>query len=354
MTANRFLLLALVTAYFFVPLLAQLSLDPEFYVYSPRQLDAGWITGISGAVLALFVVLATRRGRFQQAQEFPVERLKPFLYLALVYALFLAAHGLRLRAAGWGRIELLEEQSNFLLPGVGFVLMLAGVYAIATPGRKPILLIVGAFFSIDYAYMGKIYTYMAAAIVVSRWDYRGRPFGLVTGVLMLLGGSGFLVLTYLVRAASANSELDFLFDLYTIFSEFVGVQASVGWAMDYVAAGRSPVWLNFSSDLRDYYVGSVGHGLALSPAAYFYSHFGSLWLVALATFLLILQLTLRLGLFYCGPVFLFLLPNNFQHLMRHGPDIFLSKFVAQSLVLIIVIAVARNFDLLRVPRQVEG
>ena len=79
-----------------------------------------------------------------------------------------------------------------------------------------------------------------------------------------------LLFSGFMRISLAGDDLskDMLGFAYLFGSEFLGVQASIGWAMEYFSEGYPASFWAFGATLQDFYKSSVGHGLATSPGAF--------------------------------------------------------------------------------------
>lgn len=337
--ATRFVLLAITIAYFFVPVVVYPLVGDDFYVYSSRQSQTIGMTVIFGIATSLFVLGVTRSGRAPPVPgETLLYQLGGVYYITLAHATGLAIYGAYLRGQGLDRFELLEAQTALLFPGFGPICLLGCVHAIFSATWRKLLLLTLVFVLTDIMFMGKIFTFIAAGALAVRWDRSGRDFRLLHAIVFVFAGALFVASVYALRALSGDQSV--LIDFYTFFSEFIGVQASVGWAMQFygstASAGGASLF-NFVLTLDEYYYDIVGHGLALSPVAYFYGLFGPLWLPLAASYLLLAYVWFRVAWASLGYVALFLLAYNYQHLMRHGVDIFTMKVLTQTLFLVFVL-----------------
>nr|PZN83573.1 MAG: hypothetical protein DIU57_09885 [Pseudomonadota bacterium] len=332
--ATRLLLVAITVAYFFVPILVVAIVGDELYIYSQRQSESIGITIVFGAATTLLVIGITRGNKpVPLPSSGIIRQLAAFYYVSIAFVLALAAYGAYLRDTGASRLDLLEKQSELLFPGFGLICLLGCIHAIAAPSHRKVALMVLVFVVTDVMFMGKIFTYIAAGVVVLRWDYRGHAFRLRHALALGLVGMIFLGAVHVMRAVAVGEE-SLLIDFYTFFSEFLGVQATVGWSIEYFESmmpDRGSGILRFVHALNDYYADIVGHGLALSPAAYFYGLFGPLWGPLALSYMILLFLAFRLAYLSLGYVAIFVLAYNYQHLMRHGVDVFTTKVVTQLL-----------------------
>ena len=136
-----------------------------------------------------------------------------------------------------------------------------------------------------------------------------------------------------MRISLAGDDLskDMLRFAYLFGSEFLGVQASIGWAMEYFSEGYPASFWAFGATLQDFYKSSVGHGLATSPGAflrrisavrgYFFS------IVSCAIMAMLFRICIRV----VGWIVYLILAINFQHFLRHGIDVFLGKVIFQMI-----------------------
>ena len=81
-------------------------------------------------------------------------------YIAmLVYGLVLLVHGQRLRLAGATREDLLDGMDDFLLPGMGILLLLTSLFCVARATRLQFCCMFIIFLLIDVTYNGKIFSF---------------------------------------------------------------------------------------------------------------------------------------------------------------------------------------------------
>lgn len=154
-----------------------------------------------------------------------------------------------------------------------------------------------------------------------------------------------LFITGLGRTSLGQGDLDasLLGIVYLFGSEFLGVQASIGWAMDYYASSYPLSFWNFGSTLENFYIASVGHGLATSPGAYLQANFGNTGPAAAIIACLIGLVLFRLSVRWLGLVAYLIIAINFQHFLRHGLDVFIVKIISQMVIAVLIVIIVNTF-----------
>jgi len=360
MLASRTLLVLLLVFYFILPaLVSEIIFHNEFYIYSRLQGEANILSLFYGVIFIFWVHLLFRKEVSSHNCRVSIRLvnwmgLRVAYFAMLVYALLVFIYGQKLRVVGASRAELLDGMDDFLFPGMGLLLMLASVFCVAKASRLQFYSIFLAFLLVDMTYNGKIFSFLALVLFFLRLDYAHpsrstiiKAFGFwgVLGVLMLFF-SGLMRMTL----AGDDFNSDVVGVAYLFGSEFLGVQASIGWAMEYFSQGYSNIFWAFGSTLQDFYNSSVGHGLATSPAAFFEANFGSLGPFAAIFGCCIALISFRVGERVLGWVAYLIVAINFQHFLRHGIDVFLGKVIFQMTFAIVIAALATG----RFKRSVSG
>ncbi|WP_426358472.1 hypothetical protein ACPUVO_18930 [Pseudocolwellia sp. HL-MZ19] len=227
---------------------------------------------------------------------------------------------------GLDRGELLNLEHNFLISGTSFVYIFAFVYIVRKIRLKGVICIIVAFLAIDLIFMGKKFVFYLLALSLFRVDSHSYIKSIKPVILALSGGVTFVLAIFIIRALATNSPL--VLGLYSIFSEFIGVVSTVGFALEY-GQNIDSIW-KVVSDLQPFYYDSVGHGLALNPVSYFIITGGDNWFVALIIYAFIFILIFYVFSMLLGDLVLLILLMNIIHFFRHGPDIFLFQFVTQA------------------------
>ncbi|HEY6529178.1 MAG TPA: hypothetical protein VIZ65_10825 [Cellvibrionaceae bacterium] len=346
MLATRALLILLLILYFWVPaLVSALIFDNEFYIYSNSQENANILSYIYGAIFISWSYLLFRptKGFLSNRAAAKLTNWKglPIAYFTmLTYGLALLVQGQRIRGTGATREELLDGMDDFLLPGMGLLLLLTSVYCVARATRLQFYGMFLIFLLIDITYNGKIFSFLALILFFMRLDYFRPPTNLIIKAFLFWGllGLSMLLFSGLMRLSLAGDDLstDMIGVAYLFGSEFLGVQASIGWAMEYFAEGYPMSFWAFGATLQDFYKSSVGHGLATSPGAFFEANFGNagpfLAIFGSAITLMLFQISVRV----LGWIVYLIVAINFQHFLRHGIDVFLGKVIFQMIFAILV------------------
>lgn len=353
MLASRALLILLLFVYFIVPAaVSELIFENDFYIYSDRQADANALSLVYGGIFIMWVYLLFRpmranlyNGASTRLVSWPGLRIAYFAML--VYSVLLILHGQQLRASGALREDLLGGMDEFLLPGMSLLLLGASVFAVAKATRWQFYSLFLIFLLIDATYNGKIFSFLALVLFFMRVDF-DRPSTrtiIKAFAFWALLGVSMLLLSGLTRIALAGDDLtvNAIGIAYLFGSEFLGVQASIGWGMNYFAQGYPQTFWTFGAKLEEFYKSSIGHGLATSPGAFFEANFGSggpfVAILACGIGLMAFRLSAR----SLGWIAYLIVAINFQHFLRHGIDVFLSKVVFQMFFVIVVSELIRPF-----------
>ncbi|MFO1369772.1 MAG: hypothetical protein U1F46_12315 [Marinagarivorans sp.] len=268
-------------------------------------------------------------------------------YIAMVvYGLVLLIHGQRLRMAGATREDLLDGMDDFLLPGMGLLLLLTSLFCVARASRLQFCCMFIIFLLIDVTYNGKIFSFLALVLFFMRLDYSRPPVGLIVKAFLFWGLLGIFMLLFsgFMRISLAGDDLskDMLGFAYLFGSEFLGVQASIGWAMEYFSEGYPASFWAFGATLQEFYKSSVGHGLATSPGAFFEANFGGAGLFFSIVGCTIMVMLFRICIRVVGWIVYLILAINFQHFLRHGIDVFLGKVLFQMVFVFLLAELLRS------------
>jgi len=353
----------LVVAYFIFPSIAShFIFEGKFYIYSDAQ-DLGDLYSFVGGVFLLawihWCIPSGPMYRNKLVEQVGRSRIFHWLYIGFyIYLIMLALYGIRLRMSGASREDLLNGVDNFLVPGMSYLLLGASVATVAAKSNWRIVCLMASCVIIDMIFNGKIFTFLAAAIFFFRLDLldisEKRRKRIWKGVFIV--APTLLLMTGLMRMSLGGGSLEFdlLSMLYTFASEFLGVQASVGWAVQFFESGQATTFSTYAVDLFNSYFNEVGHGLALSPVGYFVGYFGQWGLLWMALTMFALALYVRMANSLISWVVFLIIALNFQHFMRHGVDIFLVKVLSQSVFFCMVIQIVlfgRAVRLFEEPRE---
>ena len=350
MLASRTLLILLVFVYFIVPVpVSEFIFENEFYIYSNLQTIANRLSLVYGGLFTVWVYLLFKptrtylsNGAATRLVNWPGMRVAYFGMI--VYSVLLILYGQQLRTSGASREDLLGGMDEFLLPGMSLLLLGSSIFAVSKANRWQFYSLFFIFLLIDVTYNGKIFSFIALILFFVRIDcadsttrtiIKAFAFWAVFGVSMLL-------LSGLTRISLAGDDLTInaIGIAYLFGSEFLGVQASIGWGVDYFAKGYPQTFWTFGATLEQFYKSSVGHGLATSPGAFFEANFGSggpfMAILACGISLMVFRLSAR----SLGWVAYLVVAINFQHFLRHGIDVFMSKVISQMIFAIIIAKLA--------------
>lgn len=351
MLATRALLMLLVVVYFFLPVpVSDLIFENEFYIYSSNQAGANQLSLAFGCLFIAWISYmfrpapaSSRPRASERLANWPGLRIAYLLTIA--YSIALILYGLKLRASGASREELLDGIDNFLLPGMSYLLVCASIFAVARANKIQFYLLFVIFLLVDAIFNGKIFSFLALVLFFLRVDYTKATTKHILKAFAFWGllGVSMLALSGLsrVRLAGDDISVNAIGIAYLFGSEFLGVQASIGWAMDYVGQGYPQVFWAFGSALEEFYKSNVGHGLATSPAAFFEANFGSMAVVAGGVYVIVFALAFRASLRFLGWIAYLIVAMNFQHFLRHGIDIFMLKVITQGVFAILLMAFVR-------------
>ncbi|WP_316737870.1 hypothetical protein [Pedobacter aquatilis] len=344
---SKIVLIGLAFLYFILPVTLQSLVGEDFYIFSKYQFlvsDRSILFFILLIILLSFLAKKIKK----TAIGLKIHPSKGILILAVslnfVYLLIVLIRGILLRQQGLAREDLLGIISSQLIPGYGYFLLLSFVALLQLKEKKFLFLFILIAFGIDIIYQGKIFVTNALMLSMFYIDNIKLKFSLLRISLIGLSGLAFLVVIFVIRSIATDGEAGDLTSVYTSFSEFMGVNATVGWSYEFNKQGMPASYFNYDPVLQKYYLSSVGHGLAISPVAYFTGNFGDSYLVAIIAYFLIIYLIFYYSSKIIGRYAFFVLMYNFIHLLRHGPDIFLYKCILQIMFLIVVIAILKSFE----------
>lgn len=330
--------------YLILPIFLQKVVGDDFYIYSKFQsfVTVSSIFFFFLICLLVFYVSRIAKGKYRVNIRPPDNKSYLFFYWAnIIYMFLIIIRGFILRLNGISRIELLSSLSSQLIPGYGYLLLLSCIATLHINKRFNLILFILLSLLIDITYQGKIFSTNAFMLLMFYLDINYVKMSIKR--LCAIGGIGlfFLFVIFAIRAMASGGNL--FVDVYSFFSEFMGVHATIGWGYDYNQANMPMRLTHFDEVLQNYYMGSVGHGLALSPVAYFIGNFGiyNIPISILYTILLILiYYTFSL---FLGRFTLYVFMYNFIHLLRHGPNIFLQKSISHMLLLSIILIIFCNY-----------
>jgi hypothetical protein len=356
LTTTKTFFLILVVLYFIVPsIISQYVFDNVFYIYSEYQQTGNKLSLIFGVFLIAWVLFLLPKNVSRNnpiIERISRSRLFEFsYYLFIGYLVLLACYGVHLRMGGAGRSELLDGVDHFLLPGMSFFVINCAVHCIQAKGKIKFVTLVVLCFVVDAIFNGKIFSFLAVGLIFFYLDYINADKRVTRRVLLYTLLLSFLMIVFigLSRTFLSGGDVgtDVLSIVYLTGSEFLGVQASVGWAVSYFMNSSPTDLFTFGATLQNSYRDSVGHGLATSPVAYFVGNFGNWALPVGFAVLGILAMIIRVSRTYLSWVIFVILILNFQHFLRHGFDVFSEKLITQLFyfyLLYLVYSIASNSE----------
>jgi hypothetical protein len=343
--ATKNYLILLTSAYFFLSsAIAHYLFGDVFYIYSIAQPMGDVLSVVFGLIVVGWIYLVFPRSisktnpliiRISKLHICPISY---WIYLSYLGAAIL--YGLSLRMHGAGRLDLLSGEDNFLLPGLGYILTCCGIHCIRSRSSRPLTYFVLLSLFTDAVFGGKIFSFIAVGLVFMRLDYLNLPAHKIRRIFIFVCCLGIVLitLTSVSRTLMAGESLKsgLLPEVYLAAEEFMGVQASTGWAVSYYADHLPSDLVHFVYTLQDYYIASVGHGLGVSPTAWFVGNFGNWGILVGTGSLLGVAALLRWARRYLSWIVILILSLNYQHFLRHGFNIFLQKFIAQIVFFVIL------------------
>lgn len=351
MLASRALLILLLFCYFILPaIISEFIFDNDFYIYSSRQSTANYLSLIYGLIFIvwLYLLFKPRRACFYNRRAIRLANwpgLRIAYFAMCIYSVLVLFYGQQLRAAGASREELLSGIGEFLLPGMGLILLGSAIFAVSKATRFQFYLLFVLFFMIDITYNGKIFSFIALVLFFMRFDFSRPSMRTVIRVFAVwtILGVSFLLVSGFSRIALANDEFNanIIGFAYLLGSEFLGVQATIGWGIDYFSQNYPPTFWLFVSTLEEFYRPTVGHGLGVSPGAFFEANFGGGGLFIAVITCAFWLLAFSFGSRLLGWLSYLIVAINFIHLLRHGIDVFLIKVVSQMIFAFAVSELAR-------------
>jgi hypothetical protein len=326
--------------YFILPYLLSFLLPEGFYVFS-RYDEQAYSPVLSGFVISsIFFYYILKLNKWsRRVDNWPKlsQQLIYFLYLLfLVQVIIIALFGTYYRILGvMDRDILLGIQHSFLVSGTSYIFICGFLYMAIFANRKTLLMLGVLFIYIDILFMGKKFVFYLIGILLYRSDVRNKISNSKPFIYTSFAGIFFVLFIFIVRSLASDSPTSITLDAYSFFSEFIGVHATVGWAIEY--SQNINGWWMVVHELSTYYTDQVGHGLALHPVAYFLAIFGELWYVYMVLYLIVLALFFYFFSMLIGSAVVLVLLVNIMHFMRHGPEIFFQQFIMQALFLSIII-----------------
>lgn len=354
MPATRILFIALIFLYFVIPVpLSKFIFDDTFYIYSAFHPEANTLSLIYGLIFGYFVLVLLKPNPSLVRNRTSIDLAnwrgaKIAYYAMIVYSLALMLYGTNLRSLGASRLDLLSAMDDFLLPGMGILLLLASVYAVSNATKRQFYALLVMFFAIDLVFNGKIFSFVALVLFFARLDYMQASRRAILKAVTLAFGFGVIILflSGLTRIYLAGGFLTTNVEgiTYLFGSEFLGVQATIGWGIDYFNRGYPLALSNFVIVLEEFYIRSVGHGLGASPGAYFQANFGGNGPLIAIFGCLISLMAVRASARWLGFVAYLIVAINFQHFLRHGIDVFVMKVLTQMIFAMFISILINSFD----------
>lgn len=341
---SRVILVSFSILYFILPLVMQYIVGDTFYIYSPYQYKmTGYTLYFFVGVSLLIIGLVNKAKKTPLVQVNPLDRriFKVFYSVNITYLIVIVLKGILFRIQGATREYLLEYISAQLIPGYGYLLLLASLSVIYIKSNKLLYYFILVCVFIDLIYQGKIFSTNAVMVTMFYLDEKNVKISLKRLLFIGIIGLSFLFLIFEIRALASGENP--LMSLYSLFSEFMGVDATVGWAYDYHKINLPLKFVNFDAVLQEHYIASTGHGLALSPVAYFVGNFGDSYIYISTIFLLVIYFFYRFSTRIIGRFALFVFMYDFIHILRHGPNLFLLKSITHILFLILIVLFLTTF-----------
>ena len=334
---SKLILIGLAFLYFIAPSFMENIVGADFYIYSKYQslVSSYSISFFFILVVFLWLLLSIVPERKLKVPKVSNRVLKIIFFLNCLYQLFLISQGVLGRVSGLSRIELLDKIGSLLIPGYGYILLLACISILKLRRRKLLIIFFCLSFTIDVLFQGKIFATVSLMLLMFYLDLSHIKLTTKRIIILIVSGFTFLISVILLRSTNEVNS-DTLLDIYTSFSEFMGVQATVGWGYEYSLNYKPVDLFKFDTTLQDYYYTSVGHGLALSPAGYFLGNFGENYYFIVSLYFVSLFILYVLAARLIGKYSIFILMFNYIHLLRHGPSIFLSNSILQMIFLILI------------------
>jgi hypothetical protein len=318
-------------------LFTQGILGEDFYIFSTYQFSVSKYTYIFFIEIVFLFVLIFNKVSKSHTEVFPPVNkniCRLIIYLCIIYETIIIIRGIPLRIRGATRLELLDSISEQLIPGYGYLLLLASIFVIYLKNNRILIFFIIVGFIIDIIYHGKIFAFNSLMVVMYYLDFRGIKVSFKRLVLIGLIGISFLVFINFLRGSSLAR-----LTVYTFFSEFIGVNATIGWAYEYQRYDMPKMLVNYDKILEDYYYNASKHGLALSPVAYFVGNFHQVYFLAISIYFAVVYAIYSITANIIGRLSLFLFMYDFIHLLRHGPNLFLTKSTAHIFVVIIIFTI---------------
>jgi hypothetical protein len=330
--------------YFVIPIGIQYIVGESFYIYSSYQFQVTGITLYFFGGIVLFIVFLKARVKINPCtRSIPPDKysFKIFFYINMIYLIIIVIRGISFRIQGVTREYLLEYISAQLIPGYGYLLLLAGIAVIYLKSDKLLYYFIAICLIIDLIYQGKIFSTNAVMVTMFYLDEKKLKISFKRLLIIATCGFGFLFIIFTIRSIGNGGNA--LINIYSLFSEFMGVNATIGWGYDYYKSNMPMALSGFDLILQEFYIGISGHGLALSPAAYFVGNFGDGYLFMSPFYLIVLYFFYRISSMIIGRFALFVFMYDFIHLLRHGPNLFLAKSIAHLLFLIGILIFFNNY-----------
>ena len=337
-------ILTFCSLYIILPYFLQAIVGDSFYIYSSSQ-NSSILPSLYfflNIVICFAIIIHDLKWHNKiNIGKLTTRSYKLLIWLTIIYLIIIALRDIPLKLGGASRTEMLGAISRQLLPGFGFLLLLSFISIIQSHNKKLLLIFCLICFLVDIIHEGKIFTSYALLCMMFYFDDSLIKISLKRIILIGCIGLCFLTMIFFMRA-SAVGENPFL-SVYSLFSEFMGVNATSGWAIEYSNNNLPPDLNDFDTTLRNYYINNVGHGLALSPVAYFIGNFPSYYLVVPLYFGIITLIYLA-GNRLIGQYSILILLYNLIHLLRHGPNLFLSKSISQIIFVSILFIWINNYN----------
>ncbi len=331
---SNLIILGFCSLYLIIPYFLQNLVGDDFYIYSSFQNQTLIPTIFFFLCLITSITILTYDLKWHSKIEIgklSIRSYRQIFFLTVFYLLIIIIRDLPLKLSGASRNEMLGAISSQLLPGFGFLLLLCMIAIIQLHQKKFLIIFCIVCFMVDLVHEGKIFVSYALLCLMFYLDDNRIKLSFKRIIILGCVGLSFLLLIFFMRAFAVGENP--LLSVYAFFSEFMGVNATSGWAVEYNHAGLPSDLTDFDMTLRSYYLGSVGHGLALSPVAYFLGNFGSLFYVVTFIYCIIITCVGLIGNRTIGKYSLLVILYNLIHLLRHGPNLFLSKCIFQILFL---------------------
>lgn len=336
--------------YFIFPISGEYILGSDFYIFSYSESQSKYLAIFAffiSLIFLHFIYITSKKSINSNKTIHSLSKkiLKLHFHLFLLFILVLSINGIYQRLIiSADRNFLLSNLHEFLVSGVSFLFIGALVYITRFLTKKYIFILIAIFIMLDFLYLGKKFSFYAIALLLFYFD-TNKNLMPTKNHLLYIGffGIAVIITTSTLRAIAADDQTDIyrqLFSFYSYTSEFIGVYASIGHAIDSSSILHG-AYFNVDRLLADLYLDDIGHGLALHSIAYFIVLSKTYWWFFYILYFVFLVFLIRLFSMAIGNLIILLIIVNSVHFFRHGPDIFLYQIIQQSIYITLIIHLPR-------------